>query len=217
MLDLAPEPACVGAVGLLVVDSHPIVRQGLRHFLGGEDRVRIVDDAATGEEGVRLARHLRPDVALVDPWLADLLAADVVARMRGASPGTRVVLFAAYVTPTLREAADRLGVAGVVGKDISAERLLDVIERVANGEVVTDLPRREALRTAAEKLRGTPLTPREHQILCRAAQGESNAEIAEAIYLAPTTVKSYLQSALRKLGARNRVEAVFKLSELRLL
>ena len=73
------------------------------------------------------------------------------------------------------------------------------------------------LLSVADKLHGSPLTPREHEIIRRAARGESNVEIAGAIYLAPTTVKSYLQSALWKLGARNRVEAVFKLSELRIL
>ena len=217
MLDAAPEPVRVRAIDLLIVDGHPVVRQGLRLFLGGRDRMRIVADAQTGEEAVAAARRLRPDVVLLDPWLADLLPADAVGRVRAVAPAARIVFFAAQVTPTLRDATDRLGVHGVVGKDTTAERLLEVIERVAAGEVVTDPPRREALRRAAEKLRGTPLTPREHQILRRAAHGESNAEIAKAIHLAPTTVKSYLQSALRKLDARNRVEAVFKLGELRLL
>lgn len=217
MLDLAPAPVGLRVVGLLVVDSHPVVRQGLRLFLGEGERVRIVADAGSGEEAVRLAcRHL-PGVVLLDPWLADLLPADIVGRLRGVSPATRIVFFAEHVTPTLREVAERLGVHGVIGKDTTAERLVDVVERVAAGEVVTDPPRGEALRRAAEKLNCAPLTPREHEILRRAAHGESNAEIASAIHLAPTTVKSYLQSALRKLGARNRVEAVFKLSELRLL
>lgn len=218
MLDLAPpEPVRPRAIDVLVVDGHPVVHQGLRLFLGGQEGMRIVGDAQTGEEAVEAVRRLRPDVVLLDPWLADRLPADAVRELRAAAAAIRVVFFAAQVTPTLRDAADRLGVHGVVGKDTTAERLLEVIERVAAGEVVTDPPRREALCRAAEKLRGAPLTPREHEILRRAAHGESNAEIAEAIHLAPTTVKSYLQSALRKLGARNRVEAVFKLSELRLL
>jgi two-component system nitrate/nitrite response regulator NarL len=217
VLEVAPAPAGLRSVGLLVVDGHPVVRQGLRLFLGDGERVRILADAQSGEEAVRLACRLQPDVVLLDPWLADLLPADVIGRLRGVSPATRIVVFATHVTPTLREVSERLGVQGIVGKDTTAERLLDLIERVARGEIVTDPPHREALRRAADKLKCAPLTPREHEILCRAAHGESNAEIARAIYLAPTTVKSYLQSALRKLGARNRVEAVFKLSELRLL
>src|SRR5438270_159229 len=82
--------------------------------------------------------------------------------------------------------------------------------RVAAGEVIAAPVKDEELRRAAEKIHCTPLTSREHEILRRAARGETNAEIAKAIFLSPTTVKSYIQSALRKLEVRNRVEAVYK-------
>ncbi|MGZ8481878.1 MAG: response regulator transcription factor [Candidatus Limnocylindria bacterium] len=102
-------------------------------------------------------------------------------------------------------------------KDSSPEQFVEVIEKVAAGETVVGRIDDDALRRAAEKLHGPALTRREYEILRHAAMGESNAEIGRAIYLAPTTGKSYLQSALRKLDARNRVEAVAKLSDLGLL
>jgi DNA-binding NarL/FixJ family response regulator len=216
VLELGPPASGAPTIDLLVVDGHPVVLEGLRGFLATAS-VRIVADAATGEEAVRLARALQPRVALLDPWLPDLLPADVVEGIRAASPATRIVFFACEVTPSLLELAEDLGVGGVLGKDTTAQRLLEVVIRVGQGEVVADPVRAEALRRAAEKLRCTPLTPREHETLCRAAHGASNADIADALHLAPTTVKSYLQSALRKLGARNRAEAVHILGELRLL
>ena len=226
MLELA-EPALaappvrashrVRPMGLLVVDEHPVVHLGLSLLVQAEERIRIVGAADSGQAGIDAARRLRPDVVLVDPSLPDMLLDDVVRRVRAVAPGTRIVLFAERITPTVRDDAARLEVDACIGKDVSAARLADVLGRVAAGEVVGGPGLDEALQLAASKLRGPALTRREHEILRRVAKGESNAEIAAVVFLAPTTVKSYLQSALRKLGVRNRVEAVSKLGELGLL
>lgn len=202
---------------LLVVDDHPVVHHGVRLFAAGWERIKSVDEARCGEDAVNIARRLSPELALLDSWLPDMLLEDVVRRVRSVSPSTRIIVFAAQMTPTIREEAVRLGVEGCLGKDADAEHFRHVLRAVAAGGRIDEPIDAQTLRMAADKLRCPQLTPREHEILRRAARGESNAEIAGAIFLAPTTVKSYLQSALRKLGARNRVEAVFKLSELRLL
>jgi two-component system, NarL family, nitrate/nitrite response regulator NarL len=202
---------------LVVVDGHPVVRHGVRLFASGNVRIRLVGEARSGEEAIEVARRNRPDLILVDPWLSDMLIDELVERLGATAPPSRVILFAAQITPTIRDEAARLGVHGCLGKNASAEHFLEVITAVAAGELVSEPVDTHLLRLAAAKLGCPALTPREHEILRRAARGESNVEIARAIYLAPTTVKSYLQSALRKLGARNRVEAVFMLSELRLL
>lgn len=229
MLELMGLPSPVGSanavprrvlarrIRLLVVDEHPVVQHGVRLFLEGIDAIRAVDTAASGHAAINAARAERHEVVLLDPSLPDMLVEDAVRSFAAVSPGTRVVIFASHISPSLRDQALALGVQGVVGKDATADRLHDAIVRVACGETVFEAGSDGMLRRAAEKVNGTPLTPREHEILRHAARGESNAEIAVAIYLAPTTVKSYLQSALRKLGARNRVEAVSKLSELRIL
>lgn len=210
-------PRRVRPVTVLVVDAHPVVHLGVGLLVGADERLRIVGAARSGQDGIDGARRLRPDLVLVDPSLPDMLLSDAIRRLRAVAPGTRIVLFAEQITPTLREDTRSLGADGVLGKDASAERFSEVLARVAAGEFVNGQGLDESLRRAATKLRGPVLTPREHEILRRVARGESNAEIAAVVFLAPTTVKSYLQSALRKLGARNRVEAVFKLGELGLL
>jgi two-component system nitrate/nitrite response regulator NarL len=204
-------------IDVLVVDGQPVVQQGVRLFLESAEGIRGVHEAVSGREAIDAARRLSPDVVLVDPWLGDMLLEEAVRRIGAASPRSRLVIFAAQLSPSLLEETARLGVHGVLSKEAGPSRLLEVVISVAGGQVVEEVGNDQMLRRAADKVNGVPLTPREHEVLRRAARGESNAEIAGAIYLAPTTVKSYLQSALRKLGARNRVEAVVKLSELRIL
>ena len=214
----APPPRTpLRRVTLLLVDEHPVVQLGVRIFAAEGMRPCRVVEASSGDVAVDLARVERPDVVLLDPCLGDILTAEAVLRIRAVSPSSRVILFAAHVTPSIREEAARLGVHGLLGKDAKPDRFLEVFEGVVLGRRMLDAEEGDALRRAAAKLHCAPLTPREHEIIRRAARGESNAEIASAMFLAPTTVKSYVQSALGKLEARNRVEAVFKLSELRLL
>jgi DNA-binding NarL/FixJ family response regulator len=202
---------------LLIVDAQPIVRYGVRLFMHDTPQILAIEDADSGHEAVAAALRSRANVILLDSWLPDMLLPEAVDGLRSVSPSVRIVIFAAHLSPTLRDQALRLGVHGILGKNATPQHLREIVARVAAGEVIAAPPQDEVLRRAAEKLHRTPLTPHEHEILRRAARGESNAEIAKAVHLAPTTVKSYVQSALRKLGARNRVEAVYKLSELQVL
>lgn len=204
-------------ITLMLVDEQPIVQLGVSLIAKESRRPCRIIEASGGEAAIETARRERPDLVLLDPSLADLLLADAVRRLGAVSPSSRIVLFPAHITPSIREEAARLGVHGLLGKDATPANFLATIEAIARGERMLEDEQRDALRRAAAKLNCAPLTPREHEIIRRAARGESNAEIASAIFLAPTTVKSYVQSALGKLEARNRVEAVFKLSELRLL
>ena len=198
----------------LGINGQPVVQQGLRSVLQHDKRIGTVEMATTGEEGVAKARRAAPHLVLVDPKLPDMLLSDVIRRLRGASPRSKVVVFPTHVTPTLRAEALRLCVDGLLGQDASPAHLVDVVLRVAEGEVITQPVGVEALARLAQKLQCAPLTLREHEIMLCASRGESNAEIAQTTYLAPTTVKSYVHSTLTKLGARNRAEAVFILSDL---
>ena len=204
-------------VSVLVVDDHPVVHQGVRQLLEPLAGVEIVEEASSGEAAIAAARRHAPDMVLLDARLPDMLPDEAVRRLGVVSPRTRIVIFTAHATPKMLEELRHLRIHGFVRKESTPEEFVTVIERVAAGETVPGGIPEDALRRAAEKLNGPTLTTREYEVLRRAAMGESNAEIGQAIYLAPTTVKSYLQSALQKLDARNRVEAVAKLSELGLL
>jgi DNA-binding NarL/FixJ family response regulator len=205
------------AVRVLVVDHHPVVQLGVRLFLAADEQVEVTGGASTAAEAVDMARRDRPDIALLEPNLPDMLLEELVEHLRASSPNTRLVVFAAHISPTIREQVTKLGIHGLVGQGSSAEEVIDVVARVAAGEVVGAPASEHLLRDVADKLHCTALTAWEHEILRHAARGASNSEIAAEIFLAPTTVKSYLQSALGKLGARNRAEAVFMLGELGLL
>lgn len=202
---------------VLIVDHHPVVQQGVRLFLSGSDRIEVIGSAETGGLAVDMMRRERPDIALLEPWLPDMLLEELVGHIRASSPNTRLIVFAAQISPTVRDQVLTLGIQGLISKGTGPEDFISMLTRVASGETVDPPPSDQALRQAAEKLHCAVLTAREHEILRRAARGSSNSEIAAEIFLAPTTVKSYLQSALAKLGARNRVEAVFKLGEVGLL
>jgi two-component system nitrate/nitrite response regulator NarL len=214
-----PSRPVVGRVRLLVLDHNPVVREGVRLFVTEHsDRIDIVGAVTTGQEAIDVARENRPNVVQLDAWLPDMSLAEAVHRIRAVSPGSRIVLFTAPLTPARRDEAQKLGVEGLLGKDADPVRLVEVLTRVAAGEVLVaeDVSDR-TLELAAIRLGCAPLTKREYEILRRAAEGESNSEIAAAIFLAPTTVKSYLQSALGKLGARNRAGAVATLGRVGLL
>jgi two-component system, NarL family, nitrate/nitrite response regulator NarL len=202
---------------ILVVDHQPVVQHGIRLFLEGHARFAVCAAAETGNGAVAEARRERPDVALLNPWLPDMLLEDLVDRLRASSPNTRLIAFASHVTPTLRDQVARLEIHGLLDKGAAPEDVAVMLARVGGGETVTPPASDRVLHDAAAKLNCAALTAREHEILRLAAHGASNSEIAAQIFLAPTTVKSYLQSALAKLGARNRVEAVYKLGVVGLL
>jgi DNA-binding NarL/FixJ family response regulator len=202
---------------ILVVDDHPVVHQGVRLLLERAEHIEIVGEAASGAEAIRAAASCAPDLVLLDLRLPDMLPDELIRRLSAAAPATRIVIFTAHASAAALRDIAGLGVHGFIAKDTSPARFVDALTRLAAGQHVIDLPDADQLARAASKLHAPALTHRELEVLRRAARGESNGEIAAAIFLAPTTVKSYLQSALHKLDARNRAAAVAKLSELELL
>lgn len=212
----APAPA--GEVRVLVVDDHPVVTYGVTLLLRSEPGIVLVGSARTGREALEVVDTLRPDVVLLDLRLPDMLATEVVRRMRGAVPDVRVILFTAYADHAALPEALASGVSGCLLKDVTTADLAAAIHRAHQGLTVTD-PRIEgsAGGRLREALYRAGLTRREYEVLRLVAAGNTNPEIAEELGLARNTVKTYLQSAMGKLGARNRVEAIAKASEARLL
>jgi two-component system, NarL family, nitrate/nitrite response regulator NarL len=201
---------------VLVVDDHPVVRDGVALLLRGDPALVVVGSAESGRTAFERAPQLSPDLVLLDLRLPDMLAPEVVVGLRELVPAARVVVFTAHGDHHGVQAALDAGAHGALLKDAAAIDLVAALRRVLRGERVTDprlLPG-EAGRAAQAR---SGLTRREYEVLRLAAQGRTNPEIAECTGLARNTVKTYLQAALHKLGARNRVEAIGKASEAGLL
>jgi len=201
---------------VMVVDDHPVVRDGVALLLRGEPALAVVGSAESGRAALDRAAELEPDLVLLDLRLPDMLAPEVIAGLRERVPVARVVVFTAHGDHHGVQAAMDAGAHGALLKDAAATDLVDALRRVLRGERVWD-PRMVPGGANRAAMARIGLTRREYEVLRLAAQGRTNPEIAESTGLARNTVKTYLQSALHKLGARNRVEAIGRASEVGLL
>ncbi len=183
---------------VLVVDDHDVVHWGMRLLLGSQPWVERCLAARSGAEALELTRRFEPNVALVDLFLAGESGADVCAAIRAESPRTRVLFIsgAGRMSPAAAKAA---GASGFVSKDLEASELAKAVQLVGSGQTL--FPTKS---TQPEPL----LTEREREVLELIAAGETNAEIAKALFLSPHTIKEHTSALYRKLGARNRAEAV---------
>jgi DNA-binding NarL/FixJ family response regulator len=207
---------------VLVVDDHDIVHWGMRLVLVQQHWVERCVPATTGDDAVERTRRYSPHVALVDLFVGDEAGTDIAHRIREAHPGTRVLLIsgAGRISATAARAA---GAAGFVTKDRSATEIVEAIRRVGAGDDVFE-PHPEAdaaARTNAVPGQSRPvsqrLTTREREVLQLMAAGLTNAEIAAQLRLSPNTVKEHASSVFRRLGARNRTDAVLRAQRLGIL
>ncbi|HMJ37021.1 MAG TPA: response regulator transcription factor [Baekduia sp.] len=196
-----------GKLTVLVVDDHDIVHWGMRIVLVQQDWVERCLPATTGAEAEERARRYRPHVALIDLFVGDEAGTDIARRVRAAHPATRVLLVsgAGRISATAARAA---GAAGFVTKDRSAAEIVEAIHRVGTGDDVFDTP----VTPSSQRL-----TAREREVLELVAAGLTNAEIAAQLKLSPNTVKEHASSMFRKLGARNRADAVQRAQRLGVL
>ena len=192
---------------VLVVDDHDVVHWGFRVLLGEQPWVERCLAARTGDEALALLPTLRPDVALVDLFLAGESGADVCDSIRKASPETRVLLIsgAGRMSPAAARAA---GASGFVSKDWEAREVARAVRMVGCGMTVFE-------PTAHQP--APLLTEREREVLDLIAAGSTNREIAQRLYLSPHTVKEHTSAVYRKLEARNRAEAVQRAQRVGLL
>ncbi|MDQ6805994.1 MAG: response regulator transcription factor [Actinomycetota bacterium] len=192
---------------VLVVDDHDVVHWGFRVLLGKQPWVDRCLAARTGAEAVELARRHRPDVALVDLFLAGESGADVCESILEASSTTRVLLIsgAGKISPYAARAA---GASGFVSKDWDAHDVAMAVRMVGLG--MTMFPPRAEPPSSL-------LTEREQEVLDLIAAGSTNREIAERLYLSPHTIKEHTSTLYKKLRARNRAEAVQRAQRIGLL
>jgi DNA-binding NarL/FixJ family response regulator len=204
-------------IRVMLVDDDQIVRSGLGAILSSDDSIDVVDEADNGRLAVQRAQHRRPDVVLMDVRMPDLDGIAATAELLKATPTTKVIILTTFEIDEYILGALRAGASGFLLKRSSPEQLIAAIHTVADGDALLSpsVTRRLIERVAAHPTlsrepdpRLAELTAREREVLELVAQGLSNAEIAEALTLERTTIKSHVQRILAKLGARNRVEVV---------
>jgi len=194
-------------LNVLVVDDHDVVHWGFRLMLTQQSWVARCLSAHTGEEAIALAMRYRPHVALVDLFIGEESGAEVCEQLREAEPLTRVLLFsgAGEISPSAARAA---GASGVAYKDWPAARIASAVRAVGLGRTVFDVYERP----------GTlGLSDRERTVLELMASGATNPEIAAELHLSKHTVKEHTSAVYRKLGVRNRTQAVQHAQRLGLL
>jgi DNA-binding NarL/FixJ family response regulator len=202
---------------ILVVDDHPVVRDGVKLLLRHDPLLIVAASAESGRAAIESVRGLQPDIILLDLRLPDMSATEVIAKVRSMRTAVKIVIFTAYTDHVAMKSALDAGADGGLLKDIGGMDLSAALRKTLRGELIVD-PRivsDESRRSGALTRLG--LTRREYEVLRLAAEGKTNPEIAESTDLTRNTIKTYLQSALHKLGARNRVEAIARAGEAGLL
>lgn len=199
-------------IRVLIVDDHAVVRQGLKAFLRTQDDIEVVGEAADGEEAVRQASELAPDVVLMDLVMPVRDGVEATKSILAENASTKVIVLTSFDDDERVVAAVRAGAAGYLLKDVAPADLSAGIRTVFAGQGLLH-PRvaaklmRELAEPARQKALHDSLTRRERDVLQQLARGMSNKEIARELSVAEKTVKTHVSSILQKLGLADRTQA----------
>lgn len=212
---------------IMIVDDHPLFRQGIRRLIEESGRFRVVAEASTGYEAIRLADINQPHLILIDIQLPGVTGLKIARILKKQHPTSHIVIVSMHIDDERLFDAVRVGASAFLSKDIEAHELIDSITRVAAGEQLinaTVLSRPQLARKVLNEFRNLsgengragrqsaaqqmPLSVREVEVLDCVAQGLSNKEIADALFITEQTVKNHMTSVLRKLEVTDRVQAV---------
>jgi len=198
-------------IRILVADDHPLFREGVVHSLASERDIAVVGQATSGEEALRLARDLLPDVVLLDLNMPGWGGLATAAKLATACPAIKVIMLTVVEDEDKLLAAFSAGARGYVLKGVSARELAEVVRGVERGEVYVSPSLAASILVALTHSRPADplgeLTEREHDILKLVGEGLTNREIGERIHLSEKTIKHYVTNILQKLQVRSRVEA----------
>ncbi|MEU1722971.1 response regulator [Actinomadura sp. ATCC 39365] len=194
-------------IRIVLVDDHPVVRSGLRAMLAGQPDFDLVGEAATGQEGVRLAATLAPDVVLMDLRLGTGMHGSEATRRIVALDGPRVLVLTTFDTDADIVAAIESGATGYLLKDAPSEDLHAAIRSAAAGASAL-APSVAARLLGRVRAPDTTLSPRELEVLGHVAAGLSNRQISKVMFLSETTVKTHLAHIYTKLDVDSRTAAV---------
>lgn len=210
-------------IKVLLVDDQSLIRMGFRMVLESADDIEVVGEAADGDTGMKMVKALKPDVVLMDVRMPNMNGIEATAEIVAAYPDVKVLILTTFDLDEYAFGALRAGASGFLLKDAKPEELIAAIRNVAHGDA-TISPRvtRRMLEMFAPMLPGeeesdaqetdlsllNSLTERETEVLKLIAEGYTNQEIAERLFISMTTVKTHVGNILEKIGAQNRVQAV---------
>jgi len=202
-------------ISILLADDHQIVRVGLRALLEAEPDFRVAAEAADGLEALALLERLQPDVIILDLMLPGLNGLEVSRQAPGLAPRTRVLMLSMHSNAAYIHAALRHGVSGYLLKQANMDELVPAVRAVLRGEAyLSQALSAEAIAAYAEQSAAASdddyerLTPREREVLQLAAEGLTNAEMAERLVISPRTVEMHRARLMRKLNLRNHADLV---------
>ncbi len=196
---------------ILIVDDHPVTRDGLRAALSMSEDVEVVGEASNGEEAIELVRQLSPGVVFMDVRMPGMGGLEATKEIRKTSPDTKVILFTVDESRAAIADAIRAGVSGYLLKDVGADELIQAARLALEGKAVIHPALTRAFIEEVqyfEQRPQTPLSKRESEILQKVAYGATTKEVARDLEISPHTVKTHLERIFEKLGANDRAQAV---------
>jgi DNA-binding NarL/FixJ family response regulator len=195
-------------IRVLIVDDHPVVREGLRGMLDADPGISVAGEAGSGDEAVVRARELGPDVILMDLRMPGGDGVGAIARILAGRPESRVIVLTTYETDQDIVRAVEAGAAGYLMKDTSRADLIAAIFGAARGETVLSPSVATKLVTRMRAPAAESLSKRETEVLALVARGLTNAEVGKELFISETTVKTHLLRIFGKLGVSDRTAAV---------
>jgi DNA-binding NarL/FixJ family response regulator len=209
-------------IKVLVVDDHAVVRKGLSALLTSKYNIEVIGEAADGVEAVDSARVLKPDVILMDMVMPRKNGLEAIAEIKGENPDTRIIVLTSFSEDIQVVAAIKAGAAGYVMKDASPDELVHTIHSAYLGNLTLSADMFQLVMSASDsdpskRALDESLTEREVDVLRELARGGSNQQIAKALSVRTTTVRTHVSSILSKLGLENRTQAALYANDAGLL
>ena len=211
------------AIGILIVDDQALFREGLRTLLSVQPEFEVRGEAANGQEALRQAVLLRPNIILMDLRMPVMDGVTATQRLKEIMPQSKVIVLTTFDDDDLVFDGLRAGAVGYLLKDVSSEKLFEAIRAASRGEyfmlpsitakVMAEFARLSRQAPIQAEALAEPLSPREMEVLRLVATGASNRQIADALVIAEGTVKNHLTNILGKLSAKDRMQAVIRARE----